>query len=85
MDEVNIEIPTSFLKTESVDYLKYDNSDSSSDLDREEEKWTKKHNIFIAKIRTECKDACETHNKLSNSKLYYHRALSIPCMILPNW
>ena len=35
--EVGIDIPTSITKTESVDYLKYDNSDDSSDLDRSEE------------------------------------------------
>ena len=63
--------------------MKYDNSDDSSDLDRSEERWTKKHNLFLVKIRTECKNVSETHNKLSNTKLYYHRALSIPCMILP--
>ena len=84
MDEVNIDIiPTSIINTESVDYLKYDNSEDSSDLDRDEEKWSKKHNIFIGKIRSECKNSSEMHNTSSKTKLYYHRALSIPSMILP--
>ena len=81
--EVGIDIPTSITKTESLDYLKYDNSDDSSDLDRTEERWTKKHNIFLSKIRTECKHLSEIHNSSSKIKLYYHRALSIPQMCLP--
>ena len=83
-EEVHLDIiPTSIINTESVDYLKYDNSEDSSDLDRDEEKWSKKHNIFIAKIRSECKNLSEMHNTSSKTKLYYHRALSIPSMILP--
>ena len=60
-----------------------DDSNSSEDYSRDEEKWTKRHNEFLQKLCDDSKNACIKHNISSKRKLYYYRALSLPTMIIP--
>jgi hypothetical protein len=60
-----------------------DDSNSSEDYSRDEEKWTKKHNEFLQKLCDDSKSISIKHNIACKYKLYYYRALSTQTLILP--
>ena len=61
-----------------------DDSNSSEDYSREEEKWTKRHNEFLQKMCDDSKSISIKHNIASKYKLYYYRALSTQTSVAPH-
>jgi len=60
-----------------------DNNSKSSDVLREEEKWSSKNEDFFLEIKNDCLARSDTHNTISHKNKKYYMLSSIPTTIIP--
>jgi hypothetical protein len=58
-------------------------SSTSSDIAREEEKWSSKNEVYLQQIRDKCTEKSKAHDMSSHKNKKFYIYASIPTIILP--
>ena len=83
MDNKKNEVTIHIEDYENDDDTPKDRSKSSSDIAREEEKWSSKNELYLQQIRDKCSEKSKAHDISSHKNKKFYIYSSIPTIILP--
>ena len=67
----------------SINILEDQDDSKTSDVLREEEKWSSKNENFFIEIKNDCLERSDIHNTISHKNKKYYMLSSLPATIIP--